>query len=61
MTDRTEEILVRLYRQMFEAGQRAGKSKRPEVRDAFLACAAMIGQECLALGYPKPKDATRGA
>ena len=50
MTD-LERVLTDLYARMFEAGKRADKSKRPEVRDAIFSCAAMVAKEALAQGY----------
>lgn len=54
MTDPDQDPLAttldRLYREMFAAGTRAGKSKRPEVRDAWFAAAALVAREALAHG-----------
>lgn len=59
MSDRTEEILNRLYQSFLQAGERAAKSHLPAIRDAWFAAAAQVARECLALGLKKP-EAPRG-
>lgn len=59
MTD-LEVTLDRLYRELFEAGKRASRSKRPEIRDVWFAAAALVAKEALAHGL-KLSEPDRGA
>ncbi len=49
-----------LFRWMMEAGERAAKSRRPEVRDAYYACAAKVAHEMHAHGLKTSEEAPRG-
>ena len=55
-----EAALDRLFRALLDAGQRAGRTKRPEVRDAFFSAAAMVAKEALSVGVQVSEEAKHG-
>ena len=56
MTPDMEKVLSDLFQWCILEGNKSGRSKRPEVRDAFHRVAAKIAHEMLALGLPQPEE-----
>ena len=55
-----EAALDRAYKLLLDAGQRAGRTKRPEVRDVWFAAAAIVAKESLNAGYQVSEETKRG-